>query len=208
MVNQINNERACHIITIEDPIEYVHDHNLSIVNQREVGRDTLSFGGALRAALRSDPDVVLVGEMRDLESISAALTIAETGHLVLATLHTNDAAQTLARIIDVFPNDQQAQIRAQLAGALTSVIYQRLIPRIGRGMVAAHEVLIATTAVRNLIKEAKTHQLRNAMLTGSKDGMSTLEQSLNTLVKAGVVSYDEAVVRSLYPKEIEVAERA
>ena len=208
MVNQINNERACHIITIEDPIEYVHDHNLSIVNQREVGRDTPTFGGALRAALRSDPDVVLVGEMRDLESIAAALTIAETGHLVLATLHTNDAAQTLARIIDVFPNDQQAQVRAQLAGALTSVIYQRLIPRIGRGMVAAHEVLIATTAVRNLIKEAKTHQLRNAMLTGSKDGMSTLEQSLNTLVKAGVVSYDEAVVRSLYPKEIEVAERA
>jgi twitching motility protein PilT len=203
MVDEINTGRACHILTIEDPIEYVHDHKRALVNQREVGTDTASFGQALRAALRGDPDVLLVGEMRDLESIQTVLSIAETGHLVLATLHTNDTAQTLARIIDVFPSDQQAQVRTQLAAALTGVVYQRLIPRVGGGMVASHEVMIATTAVRNLIKEGKTHQLRNALVTGQRDGMITFEQSLSALVLTGAITYEDAVVRSLYPRDIE-----
>jgi twitching motility protein PilT len=203
MVDRINTERACHILTIEDPIEYVHDHKRSLVSQREVGTDTPSFPAALRSALREDPDVVLVGEMRDLDSIRFALTIAETGHLVLATLHTNDSAQALSRIIDVFPGDQQAQVRTQLAAALTGVVYQRLVPRVGGGMVAAHEVLVATSAARNLIKEGKTHQLRNVLLTGQRDGMVALEQSLSALVRDGVVRYEDAVPRSLYPQEIE-----
>ena len=184
----INTERACHIITVEDPIEYVHEHKRSAVNQREVGTDTASFPDALRSALREDPDVLLVGEMRDLDSIRFALTIAETGHLVFATLHTNDTAQSLARMIDVFPAEQQAQIRVQLAAALSCVVYQRLIPRIGGGMVAAYEVLVANSAVRNLIKEGKTHQLRNSLVTGAQDGMVTFEQSLSDLVQAGVVT--------------------
>ena len=146
MIDQINTHRACHILTIEDPIEYVHEHKRSAVSQREVGSDTASFPDALRAALREDPDVVLVGEMRDLESIQFALTIAETGHLVFATLHTNDTAQALSRIVDVFPGDQQAQIRVQLAAALTGIVYQRLVPRTGGGMIAAYEVLLATSA--------------------------------------------------------------
>jgi len=203
MVNQINTHRACHILTIEDPIEYVHEHRLSAVSQREVGTDTASFPDALRSALREDPDVLLVGEMRDLESIRFALTIAETGHLVFATLHTNDTAQSLARIIDVFPGEQQAQVRVQLAAALSGIVYQRLIPRIGGGLVAAYEVLVATPAVRNLIKEGKTHQLRNSLVTGQKEGMLTFEQTLSSLVQGGVVSYEEAVTRSLYPKDIE-----
>lgn len=207
LIGQINAERACHIITIEDPIEYVHDHNRAAVNQREVGTDTETFAGALRSVLREDPDVLLVGEMRDLDSIRFALTVAETGHLVFGTLHTNDTAQSLARMVDVFPSDQQEQIRVQLAAALSCIVYQRLIPRIGGGMVAAYEVLVATTAVRNLIKEGKPHQLRNCLVTGSKDGMITLEQSLSHLVQSGVVSYDDAVMRSLYPKDIEVQPR-
>ncbi|MDX6251673.1 MAG: twitching motility protein PilT, partial [Kribbellaceae bacterium] len=166
VIHQINTERACHIITIEDPIEYVHEHRRSAVNQREVGSDTASFPDALRAALREDPDVLLVGEMRDLESIRFALTIAETGHLVFATLHTNDTSQSLARIIDVFPPEQQSQVRVQLAAALSGVVYQRLIPRTGGGLVAAFEVMVANSGVRNLIKEGKTHQLRNALVTG------------------------------------------
>jgi twitching motility protein PilT len=207
VINQINLDRACHIVTIEDPIEYLHEHCRSAVSQREVGTDTTSFADALRAVLREDPDVLLVGEMRDLESIGFALTIAETGHLVFATLHTNDTAQALARIIDVFPAHQQAQVRVQLAAALTGIVYQRLIPRIGGGMVAAYEVLIADSAVRNLIKDGKSHQLRNSLLTGQKDGMLTLEQSLSGLVQAGVVSLDEAMSRSLYPKDIETRPR-
>jgi twitching motility protein PilT len=207
MLNQINTERACHILTIEDPIEYLHDHERSTVNQREVGADTVSFEAALRAALREDPDVLLVGEMRDLESIRFALTIAETGHLVLASLHTNDTAQSLARIVDVFPAEQQAQVRTQLAAALSGVIYQRLIPRTDRGLVAACEVLVATYAVRNLIKEGKTHQLRNALVTGQKEGMITFEQSLSTLVQTGVISYQDALARSLYPKDVEAHPR-
>jgi twitching motility protein PilT len=203
MIDEINTKRACHVITIEDPIEYIHEHKRSAINQREVGSDTASFAGALRSALREDPDVLLVGEMRDLESIRFALTIAETGHLVLATLHTNDTAQSLARMIDVFPGDQQAQIRVQLAASLTGVVYQRLIPRIGTGLVAAYEVMVADSAVRNLIKDGKTHQLRNALVTGQKAGMITFEQSLSHLVRTGQVSYDDAIARSLYPREVE-----
>jgi twitching motility protein PilT len=203
VIDQINADRACHIITIEDPIEYVHEHKRSAVSQREVGADTSSFADALRAALREDPDVLLVGEMRDLESIRFALTIAETGHLVFATLHTNDTAQSLARIIDVFPGEQQAQVRVQLAAALSGIVYQRLIPRIGGGMVAAYEILVADTAIRNLIKEGKTHQLRNSLVTGQREGMVTFEQSLSALVQSGQVTYDDAVARSLYPKDVE-----
>ncbi|MCU7724386.1 PilT/PilU family type 4a pilus ATPase [Actinoplanes sp. KI2] len=207
VINQINYDRACHIVTIEDPIEYLHEHRRSMVSQREVGTDTKSFSDALRAALREDPDVLLVGEMRDLESIQFALTLAETGHLVFATLHTNDTSQALARIIDVFPAHQQAQIRVQLAAALTGIVYQRLVPRLNGGMVAAYEVLVADTAVRNLIKEGKQHQLRNALVSGQREGMQTLEQSLSTLLQNGIISYEDAVARSLYPRDIEARPR-
>jgi twitching motility protein PilT len=207
IIDQINTERACHIITVEDPIEYVHEHKRSAVDQREVGTDTLTFPNALRSVLREDPDVLLVGEMRDLDSIRFTLTVAETGHLVFATLHTNDTAQSLSRMIDVFPADQQAQVRVQLAAALSCVVYQRLIPRLGGGMVAAYEVLVATSAVRNLVKEGKTHQLRNSLVTGAQDGMVTLEQSLSMLVQNGVISYEDAATRSLYPRDIEVHPR-
>jgi twitching motility protein PilT len=203
IIDQINTDRPCHIITIEDPIEYVHDHKRALVSQREVGLDTVSFPDALRSSLREDPDVLLVGEMRDLESIRFALSIAETGHLVFASLHTNDTSQALARIVDVFPADQQAQIRTQLAAALTGIVYQRLLPRIGGGLVAAHEVLVANTAVRNLIKEGKTHQLRNALVTGQREGMVTFEQSLTSLIAFGAITYDDAVARSLYPRDVE-----
>jgi twitching motility protein PilT len=203
LIDDVNARRACHILTIEDPIEYMHGHKQSAVNQREVGSDTASFPDALRSALREDPDVLLVGEMRDLDSIRFALTLAETGHLVFATLHTNDSAQAVARIVDVFPAEQQAQIRVQLAAALTGIVYQRLVPRAGGGMVAAFEVLVATTAVRNLIKEGKTHQLRNSLVTGQRDGMVTLEQSLSWLVSSGLVQYQDAASRSLYPKDID-----
>jgi twitching motility protein PilT len=203
IIDQVNADRACHIITIEDPIEYVHDHKRAVVSQREVGLDTASFPDALRSSLREDPDVLLVGEMRDLESIRFALSIAETGHLVFASLHTNDTSQALTRIVDVFPAEQQAQIRTQLAAALTGIVYQRLLPRVGGGLVAAHEVMVANTAVRNLIKEGKTHQLRNALVTGQREGMVTFEQSLNALIQAGAISYDDAVARSLYPRDVE-----
>jgi twitching motility protein PilT len=202
LVDWINANRAVHILTIEDPIEYVHDHKRSAVNQREVGEDTDTFSHALRSALREDPDVILVGEVRDLESIRFALTLAETGHLVLATLHTNDTTQAVDRLIDVFPADQQPQIRVQLANALTAIVHQRLLPKASGGMVAAYEVLVATSAVRNLVKEGKTNQLRNQVLTGQRDGMQTLESSLAELVAAGVVRHDEAVARAAYPREI------
>jgi twitching motility protein PilT len=207
LIGLINQTRGCHIITVEDPIEYVHDHKRAVVNQREVGADTANFPDALRSVLREDPDVLLVGEMRDLESIRFALTVAETGHLVFATLHTNDTAQSIGRMIDVFPAEQQAQIRVQLAAALSCVVYQRLIPKIGGGMTAAYEVLTATPAVRNLVKEGKTHQLRNSLVTGAQDGMVTLEQSLSRLIQDGVVTEDDAVVRSLYPKDIDTRPR-
>jgi twitching motility protein PilT len=207
VIDRINTHRACHIITIEDPIEYVHEHKRSVVNQREVGTDTDSFSDALRSVLREDPDVLLVGEMRDLESIRFALSIAETGHLVFATLHTNDTAQSLARIIDVFPAEQQTQVRVQLAAALTGIVYQRLLPRIGGGLIAAYEVLVADTAIRNLIKEGKTNQLRNSLVTGQRQGMVTFEQSLSALVQAGEVMYEDAVTRSLYPRDVEASSR-
>lgn len=202
ILDVINSNRPVHILTIEDPIEYVHDHKLAVVNQREVGQDTHSFASALRNALREDPDVLLVGEMRDPESIATALTVAETGHLVFATLHTNDAAQALDRIVDVFPAERQQQIRVQLSASLAGVVSQRLLPRSGGGLVAGFEVLIATSAVRNLIKDGKSHQIRNVIMTGQEHGMQTLETSLNQLVANGLVTREDAVARSLFPKDI------
>jgi twitching motility protein PilT len=205
MIDHINQTCELHILTIEDPIEYVHEHKRSAVNQREVGIDTHSFDRALRAALREDPDVILVGEMRDPETIQFALTLAETGHLVFATLHTNDAAQAIDRISDVFPAERQDQIRVMLAGSMVAVISQRLIPRSGGGLIAAFEVLLANSAVRNLVREGNSHQLRNIMHSSRADGMLTLEASLNGLVAEGIISYDEAVAHSMYPKEIKRA---
>jgi twitching motility protein PilT len=202
VIGWINHNRPCHILTIEDPIEYLHAQALAAVSQREVGRDTASFGNALRSALRESPDVILVGEMRDLESIQFALTLAETGHLVFATLHTNDTSQAVDRLIDVFPADQQAQVRVQLANCMSAIVYQRLLPREGGGVIGAYEVLMATTPVRNLIKEGKTNQLRNQLITGQRDGSMSLEQSLNDLVRAGEITYDTAVACSSHPSEI------
>jgi twitching motility protein PilT len=201
-IDYINETREVHILTVEDPIEYVHGHKLSAVNQREVGVDTLTFDRALRSALREDPDVILVGEMRDPETIQFALTLAETGHLVFATLHTNDAAQALDRISDVFPPERQTQIKVQLAASLVGVVSQRLVPKIGGGMMAAFEVLLASNAVRNLVREGHTHQLRNVMHGSRAEGMLTLEAALNDLVAEGLITYDEAVARSMHPKEI------
>ncbi len=203
ILDRVNTERPCHIVTIEDPIEYVHTPKMAAISQREIGADTRSFPRALRSALREDPDVLLVGEMRDPESIQTTLTIAETGHLVFASLHTNDTAQSLDRVVDVFPAESQAQVRVQLAGSLAAVISQRLIPRVDGGRVAAFEVLVANNAVRNLIKEGKTRQIRNVVLTGQRQGMMTLEMSLSDLVREGVISYDEAIAHSLYPDEVE-----
>ena len=202
MIDRINAERPCHIVTIEDPIEYLHHHNRSAVNQRQIGEDSPSFQRALRSVLREDPDVLLIGEMRDLESISAALTIAETGHLVFATLHTNDTAQALDRIVDVFPADRRPQIQVQLAHVLSGVIYQRLVPRRDGGRVAAFEVLIGNYAVRNLIREGKSRQIRNVISTHQSEGMQTLEAALSGLVLDGVIDYETALSFSLYPKEI------
>jgi twitching motility protein PilT len=194
MVDVINQRRAAHIITLEDPIEYVHEHKKSIVNQREIGQNAKSFAGALRAALREDPDIILVGEMRDLETISMALTAAETGHLVLATLHTSSAAQTVNRVIDVFSSDQQAQVRVQLAESLIGVVAQLLLPNSdGKGRIPAVEVLVATPAVRNLIRETKVHQIPSAIQTGAKDGMQSLDQHLRDLVKRGQITPDIAM---------------
>jgi len=202
MIGWINQHRPVHILTIEDPIEYVHPPRAALVNQREVGQDVATFADGLKAALREDPDVVLVGEMRDLETIRLTLTLAETGHLVFATLHTNDAAQTVDRIIDVFPADQQDQIRTQFSMSLAAVIAQRLVPRIGGGRVAAYEVLMGTTAISNIIREGKVRQLRNLIATGQKDGMMVMEQSLAALVAAGVITYEDAVAASVHPEEI------
>ena len=202
MLDWINEHRRCHIITIEDPIEYMHSHKLSAINQREIGPDADDFYTALRAALREDPDVLLVGEMRDPESISVALSIAETGHLVFATLHTNDTAQALDRIIDVFPAERRDQIQVQLASTLQGVMYQRLLPRRQGGLVAAFEVMRANHAVRNLIREGKTRQLRNVVATHTSEGMQTLEMSLTGLVADGVIDHETAIGFSLYPKEV------
>lgn len=192
LVDKINSERAEHIITIEDPIEYTHKSNKSVVVQREVHYDTYSFSAALRSALREDPDVVLIGEMRDLETIAAAITIAETGHLVFATLHTNSAAQSIDRMIDVFPPHQQPQIRAQLANMLMAIVSQRLVPTIGGGRVAAAEILVANSAVRNIIREGKSHQLDAVIQTGADQGMQSMDRTLISLIKAGSITYDDA----------------
>ena len=205
MVDLINQRRALHILTLEDPIEYEHHNKLAAISQREVGVDTSSFARGLRAALREDPDVVLVGEMRDPESIQTTLTIAETGHLVLATLHTNDTSSAIDRIVDVFPSDRQSQIRSQLAAALAGVVAQRLVPRHGGGLVAAFEVMVATPPVRALVREGKTHQLRNVIAQGAGEGMQTLEASLSALVQGGVVSYEEALIRAVEPREVRIS---
>lgn len=196
LVDYINNNKRGHIITIEDPLEYLHEHKKCIVNQREVGTDTQSFAAALRAALRQDPDVILVGELRDLETISIAITAAETGHLVMTTLHTSSADQTIDRIIDVFPAHQQQQIRTQLAATLLGISAQQLIPRTDdKGMIAAFEVLIANAAVKNLIRESKTHQIISIMQTGSKLGMQTMDAALSGLYQQGIISHEEFAAR-------------
>lgn len=192
LIHQINSEKAAHIITIEDPIEYAHKSQKSVIVQREVHYDTYSFSAALRSALREDPDVVLIGEMRDLETIASAITIAETGHLVFATLHTNSAAQSVDRMIDVFPPHQQPQIRAQLSNILAAIVSQRLIPAIGGGRVAAAEILIATPAVRNIIREGKSHQLEAVIQTGAEFGMQGMDKTLVGLIHDGTITYDEA----------------
>lgn len=235
MVDFINWERAVHIVTIEDPIEYVHNHKKSIVNQRELGFDTQTFPNALRAVLREDPNVIMVGEMRDLETIATALTIAETGHLVLATLHTANASQSIDRIIDVFPPHQQQQIRVQLSGVLEAVVSQQLLPNLqyaerkerrpvaaavrtvsstgdGRrdtwptleeiGRVPSVEIMVATPAIRNLIREGKTHQIHTALQTGAQYGMQTMDQSLYSLYSRRLISLENALARAIHPDEL------
>ncbi len=199
MVDLINNERAAHILTVEDPIEFVHPHKKCLVNQREVKVHTESFASALRAALREDPDVILVGEMRDLETISLAVSAAETGHLVFGTLHTSSAAQTVDRIIDVFPPHQQSQIRTQLSESLQGVIAQTLVPKIGGGRIAALEIMTTTSAVKNLIREGKTFQLPSIIETGSTLGMQTLGQALQELIIKGKITPENAVAKGLDP---------
>jgi twitching motility protein PilT len=235
MIDAINSERACHIVTVEDPIEYLHDHKKSIVNQRELGFDTQSFPNALRGVLREDPNVVMVGEMRDLETIGAALTIAETGHLVFATLHTANAAQSIDRIVDVFPPYQQQQVRIQLAQVVEAVISQQLIAnervrtkgagaaatrtvarRAGGtatlqsawptleeiGRVPAVEIMVATPAIRNLIREAKTHQIESTLQTGAQYGMQTMDMALADLYRRRLISYEDAIGRAIHPDEL------
>jgi twitching motility protein PilT len=203
IIDEINETREDHILTIEDPIEFLHSHKKCLVNQRELGADAQSFAAGLKAALRQDPDVILVGEMRDLETISTALTAAETGHLVFATLHTQDAPQTIDRIIDVFPASQQSQVRVQLSVALQGIITQTLLPTAdGSGRVAACEVLMPTPAVRNLIREGKTHQIYSVMQTGSATGMQTMDAALASLVSEGKITRALAEARSSTPDEL------
>ncbi len=203
MIDKINSERRAHIVTIEDPIEFVHQHKKSLVHQREILADTPSFRDALKSIPREDPDVVLVGEMRDLETISATLTVAETGHLTFATLHTNSCAQTITRIIDVFPNAQQAQIRAQLSLVLEGVLSQTLIPTAdGRGRAMAMEVMVPTMAIRNLIRQEKIHEIYSALQSGGRLGMQTMSQSLVDLVRAAKITKAEALARAPQPAEV------
>ncbi|HSS50820.1 MAG TPA: type IV pilus twitching motility protein PilT [Thermoanaerobaculia bacterium] len=205
MIDKINRERSEHIVTIEDPVEYLHSHKKCIVNQREVAADTHSFTAALRSALRQDPDVVLIGEMRDLETVEAALRIAETGHLTFATLHTNSAAQTINRIIDVFPAHQQGQIRAQLSLVLEGIICQALLPKVGgKGRAMAMEILIPSSAIRNLIREDKVHQIYGMMQAGqAKHGMQTFNQALAALYFKRMITLETALARSSYPDELQ-----
>jgi len=203
MIDKINTERHEHIMSVEDPIEFLHNHKQCIVNQREVNQDTHSFAQALKHVLRQDPDVILVGEMRDLETIHLAISAAETGHLVFGTLHTQDAPQTVDRIIDVFPSHQQSQIRTQLANALQGIITQTLIPkRDGKGRVPACEILVPTPGVRNLIREGKNHQIYSAMQTGGKFGMQTMDAALVELIRRGQISREEGERRSSNPEEM------
>ncbi len=210
MINHLNNTKSLHIITIEDPIEYLHPHRKCIINQRELGEDTKSFPSALRAALREDPDVILVGEMRDPETIAIAITAAETGHLVLSTLHTNSAAETIDRIIDVFPPNQQPQIRVQLSMNLVAVISQQLLPRapgaprnpFGGGRIAAVEIMIANPAIRNLIREGKTYQIPSIIQTSAAEGMQTMDQALRDLYVRGFITYEDAIARAHNPEEL------
>jgi twitching motility protein PilT len=204
IIDKINDERQEHIITVEDPVEYLHPHKQCLVNQREVNADTTSFKAALKYVLRQDPDIVLIGEMRDLETIEAALTVAETGHLTLATLHTNNTIQTINRIIDVFPSHQQEQIRVQLSFVLEGIVAQQLIPKkSGKGRVLAVEVFVPTPAIRNLIREDKVHQIYSMMQAGqSKFGMQTMNQSLHALYMKGELSHEEALSKSILPEEL------
>jgi twitching motility protein PilT len=203
MLSLINQEKDGHIVTIEDPIEFVHPHVRCTINQRELGHDTHSFPRALKSVLREDPNVILVGEMRDLETIAAALTLAETGHLVLSTLHTQDAAQTVDRIIDVFPPYQQEQIRVMLASSLKGIVSQILLPRAdGGGRVAAREVLIVTPAISAIIREGKTHQIYSAIQTGAGSGMCTMEKSLAEIFHAGLISEEDALSKANHPQEL------
>jgi twitching motility protein PilT len=201
MVDQINSERSCHILTLEDPIEYLHKHKKSMINQREIYTDSKSFNSGLRAGLREDPDVILIGEMRDPKTISIAVTAAETGHLVLATLHTGDAAQSIDRIIDVFPVGKQQQIRMQLSMSLQGIISQQLIPRQdGTGRIAAFEILTATHAIRNSIRQGNTHQIFSMILEGKQHGMIDMDTSIKNLYLQGNISYEEAILRVVNPK--------
>ena len=203
IINKINSERRCHIITLEDPLEYLHKHKKSIVNQREVGSDTRNFANGLRGALREDPDVILVGEMRDLETISTAITAAETGHLVLSTLHTNGAAKTIDRIVDVFPPFQQQQIRVQLASVIEAVISQQLLLKSnGNGRIGAYEVMIATPAIRNLIREGKNHQIDTSIQTSAALGMHTMDTSLINLYKRGEITKELAISQAYNMDEV------
>ncbi len=203
MVNHINENNPCHIITIEDPIEYLHNHKKALINQREVGSDTRSFNNALRGSLREDPDVLLVGEMRDMETISLAITAAETGHLVFATLHTNNAAESVDRMIDVFPPGQQEQIRVQLSNNLVAIISQQLLPRAsGKGRVPANEIMVASPAIRNLIREAKTHQIPSMIQTSANMGMITMDQCLRDLYLKGIVTLEEIMSRCQNVEEL------
>jgi len=204
MINQINNERSVHVLTIEDPIEYLHQHRFSIINQREVGQDTKTFANALRAALREDPDVILVGEMRDLETMQMAVSAAETGHLVFATLHTNSAATSVERIVDSFPPGQQEQVRLQLSNNLQAILCQQLLPRANQpGRVCAMEVMTASPAIRNLIRENKAHQITSMIQTSANLGMQTMDQSLRDLYVRGLITFELAMERAMNPAELE-----
>ncbi|MCL2371204.1 type IV pilus twitching motility protein PilT [Candidatus Saccharibacteria bacterium] len=205
LVEKINNERPTHIVTIEDPIEYTYTPRRAVIAQREVHHDTFSYAAALRSALRQDPDVILIGEMRDLETISSAITLAETGHLVLGTLHTNSAAQSIDRLVDVFPSGQQQMIRTQLANILMAICSQRLLPKLAGGRIAACEILIANNAVRGIIREGKSHQLDTVIQTGVDVGMQTMDRTLAKMVKTGIVSYDVARTAAVDFNEFERA---
>ena len=203
MVHKINTEKSEHIITIEDPVEFVHEHAMSLVNQREVGTDTKEFGNALRAAMREDPDVILVGEMRDLDTMQNAIRAAETGHLVFATLHTNSASSSVDRIVDSFPADQQEQIRLMLSNSLIAVLCQQLLPRAaGKGRIAALEIMLGTPAIRNLIREANSHQITSIIQTSGNVGMQTMDQHLKELYLSGMITYEDAIGKAMSPEEL------